>query len=202
MFEIFQLITNYIFVWGYIGIILLMLIESSFIPFPSEIVMIPAGYLAFQGKMDPYLVVLCGITGSILGALLNYYLSLYLGRSLVAKYGKFVGFTENKLDKVDDFFKRHGAFSTFIGRLIPVIRQLISIPAGITRMNIKQFIIYTGLGAGIWMVVLTAIGYLVGHNEELIRQYLDQVTIALLILVPAMVLAYRLFNKKKGQSEL
>ena len=161
---------------GYPGIFLLMAVESSIIPFPSEVVMPPAGYLVFQGKMNPWLVVLAGGLGSLAGAYANYYGALYLGRPLLLQYGRFVGLAEVKLDKAELFFHKHGEISTFIGRLLPVIRQLISIPAGLARMNHARFALYTALGASIWCAVLTWIGYAIGDNQQLIMSMSRQAT--------------------------
>ncbi len=155
---------------GYPGIFLLMAVESSVIPFPSEVVMPPAGYLVFQGKMNPWLVVLAGGLGSLAGAYANYYGALYLGRPLLLQYGRFVGLAELKLEKAEHFFRKHGEISTFIGRLLPVIRQLISVPAGLARMNHARFAFYTALGASLWCAVLAWIGYLIGDNQQLIMQ--------------------------------
>lgn len=155
---------------GYPGIFLLMAVESSVIPFPSEVVMPPAGYLVFQGKMNPWLVVLAGGLGSLAGAYANYYGALYLGRPLLLQYGRFVGLAELKLEKAEHFFRKHGEISTFIGRLLPVIRQLISVPAGLARMNHTRFAFYTALGASIWCAVLAWIGYLIGDNQQMIMQ--------------------------------
>ncbi len=169
--------------WGYIGIFLLMFLESSFFPFPSEVVMIPAGYLAFQGEMNFFIAVFIGVCGSLSGALFNYYLSLYLGRNFLIKYGKFVGINEPKLQKFDDFFNTHGEVATFTSRLIPGIRQYISLPAGLSKMNIVKFSLYTSLGAGIWVLILTSLGYFLGQNQELIHKYLTNITIGLLIVI-------------------
>ena len=143
---------------GYLGIFLLMFLESTFFPFPSEIVMIPAGYLAYQGELNVYLVVIVGIIGSLGGALLNYYLALRFGRTFILRYGKYFFIKEETLDKLESFFTTHGEVSTFTGRLIPGIRQLISIPAGLSKMNLKVFIFYTSLGAIIWSAILVALG--------------------------------------------
>ena len=133
---------------GYPGIFILMAMESSIIPVPSELVMPPAGYLAQQGSMNIWLAILMGTVGSLVGAYANYFASHYLGRPLVLKYGKYVWITEEKFVKVERFFLRHGEISTFIGRLLPVVRHLISIPAGIAGMNHFRFSLYTLVGAG------------------------------------------------------
>jgi len=175
---------------GYPGIFLLMAVESSIIPFPSEVVMPPAGYLVFQGKMKPWLVVLAGGLGSLAGAYANYYGALYLGRPLLLQYGRFVGLAELKLEKAEYFFRKHGEISTFIGRLLPVIRQLISVPAGLARMNHARFAFYTALGASIWCAVLAWIGYLIGDNQQLIMQMSRQALVWVLLSSLVLVAIY------------
>ena len=181
--ELAQTLVDLIFDWGYLGIFIMMAIESSFIPFPSEIVLIPAGYLASKGEMSITMIMLAGLGGSLIGAFINYYLALSLGRKILIKYGKYFFIKETTLNKMDDYFAKHGAISTFIGRLIPGIRQLISIPAGIARMNLVKFSIYTSLGACIWAFILTMLGYFIGENQDLIDTYLKQITILVLFLL-------------------
>jgi len=190
-----QFLVNQIGDMGYLGIFLLMFLESTFFPFPSEIIMIPAGYLAYQGEMNLYVVIIVGILGSIAGALLNYYLAMYLGRGILLKYGKYFLIKEETLDRLETFFSKHGEVSTFTGRLIPGIRQLISLPAGLARMNIMKFTFYTAIGAGIWASVLVFIGYLVGSNQELIAHYMKVVTLFTLASVVVILLWYILRNK-------
>jgi len=175
---------------GYIGIFALMFLESTFFPFPSEVVMIPAGYLAFKGEMNLYIVLLMGILGSLGGALLNYYISKTLGRKLLLKYGHYIWFEEDKLIKMEEFFNSHGEISTFNGRLIPVIRQYISLPAGLANMNIFKFSLYTSLGAGIWVGVLTLLGFFLGDNSELISTYLKQITIITIVFIILLTIFY------------
>src|SRR5512147_2332750 len=155
---------------GYPGIFLLMAMESSVIPIPSELVMPPAGYLAQQGQMNALIAILCGTFGSLVGAYVNYFAARHLGRPLVLKYGKYVWISEEKFSRVESFFLKHGEISTFIGRLLPVVRHLISLPAGLSGMNHLRFSLYTLLGAGIWVSVLTWIGYFIGENQELIMR--------------------------------
>jgi len=197
--EIAATIVSYIGDMGYWGIFLLMFLESTFFPFPSEIIMIPAGYLAFKGEMNIYIVILVGILGSLGGALLNYYLAQSLGRKLILKFGKYFFIKEETLDKLDTFFTKHGEISTFTGRLIPGIRQLISLPAGLARMNIATFSFYTSLGAGIWVVVLVLVGYLVGSNEELISEYLKSATLIALVSVILITIFYIVRNKRRKE---
>lgn len=151
---------------GYLGIFLLMAMESSIIPVPSELVMPPAGYLAFKGKMDPWLAITAGTFGSLAGAYANYFAAQYLGRPLILKYGRYLLISPEKFQRVETFFLRHGEISTFISRMLPVVRHLISIPAGLARMNHLRFSTYTLLGAGIWCSILTWIGFLLGEQQE------------------------------------
>ncbi len=175
---------------GYVGIFVLMFLESSFFPFPSEIIMIPAGYLAYQGKMNLVLIIGIGILGSVAGAWLNYFLADRFGRKLLLKFLK-----EHHLKMVEDFFEKHGHISTFNGRLIPVIRQYISFPAGLAKMNPLKFTLYTGLGAGIWITILAFLGYFLGQNEALIYEYLKEVTIFVLVFVLILTIGYIYFKK-------
>jgi membrane protein DedA with SNARE-associated domain len=183
----------------YIGILLLMTIESSFIPFPSEIILIPAGVLVQRGEMSFFLVLLAGILGSLLGAFINYFLALHLGRraasSLINKYGKFFLISKESLDKSDSFFKNHGEITTFIGRLIPGIRQLISIPAGFSKMDIFKFSLFTALGAGIWSTILIFLGILFGENQSLIQQNLKIITLWVFLICAISVLIYILIKR-------
>ncbi len=186
--------------WGYIGIFIMMAIESSVIPLPSELVMIPAGYLVFDGKMNMLWVIFSGTTGSIFGAVVNYYFAQIVGRKFIKKYGKFFFMPPEKLQKVEHFFYNHGAFSTFSGRLIPVIRHLISIPAGLANMNMPKFIFYTGTGAGIWVTILAALGYFIGQNEALIKEYLHLITIIVIVFLGIATGIYLKFYKKKHKA--
>jgi len=196
--EFAHILVDLIFDWGYFGIFLLMAVESSFLPFPSEIVLIPAGYLAEQGQMSVPLIMGSALAGSLLGAFINYYLALTLGRKFLQNYGKYFFINEATLEKMENFFAKHGAISTFIGRLIPGIRQLISVPAGLSRMNLTVFSIYTALGASIWAFILTMLGYFIGENQELIDIYLKQITIATLFIIFIIGFWYYKREKLKG----
>lgn len=195
--EMAQLLVDLIFDWGYLGIFIMMAIESSFVPFPSEIVLIPAGYLASQGEMSMFMIMLSALGGSLVGAFINYYLALTLGRTLLQRYGKYFFIKESALGKMDEYFEKHGAISTFTGRLIPGIRQLISIPAGLARMNIVQFSIFTALGAGVWALILVLLGYFIGQNQELINAYLKQITIGVLGLLVIIAAIYYKVKKNR-----
>jgi len=183
---------------GYPGIIIMMFLESSCIPFPSEVVMIPAGYLAYKGEMSLVLIILAGTFGSLMGALLNYYLAIKLGRPFLLRYGKYVMFNEAGLKKMEDFFARHGHVSTFTGRLIPVVRQYISLPAGLARMNLMVFSFYTSLGAGIWVAILALLGYYIGGNELLIKTYLRDIIITLVVSIIIGIAGYLRWQRHKG----
>lgn len=162
-------LTETIFALGYVGITILMAIESSAVPFPSEVVMPPAGYLVAQGRMSFALVMLAGVAGSLFGALVNYLVAKWLDAWL-RRHGKWLLVSSASLDRAEAFFRRHGEIGTFIGRLVPVVRQLISIPAGLARMRLDRFVAFTALGAGIWCFILTYIGYLIGRNVGVLQQ--------------------------------
>lgn len=202
-----------IFRLGYPGIAVLMALESSFFPFPSEVVMPPAGYLAAQGRMHPILALGSGLLGSLVGAAFNYYVAVWMGRPLLHKYHRFLLMRESSLDRAEAFFRRHGEVSTFVGRLIPVIRQLISLPAGLARMRLDRFLFYTGLGAGIWCAVLTYIGWYVGRNSQVVAgidsllenpEMRAHATQALLVIVPflaVIVIVYVVWQRRRRSTE-
>lgn len=157
--------------WGLFLVFLFMTVESSFIPFPSEVVMIPAGFLAARGHLsfgqpglDALLAVAVGTAGSLAGALVNYYLSRWVGVPFLERYGRYFFLPPPKLQRAEEIFRRYGSGATFVSRLLPAIRQLISIPAGISGMPLPSFILWTGLGAGLWVAILTWIGYTIGQQ--------------------------------------
>lgn len=199
MSEIITFIVNLVESWGYLGIFCMMFLESSFFPFPSEVAMIPAGYLVFQGKMNIFLAFFAGTFGSLMGAIFNYYLCYFFGRGLIEKYGKYVGIDDEKMQKFESFFKRHGEISTFNCRLIPGIRQYISLPAGLARMNVFKFSLFTTLGAGIWVAILLGLGYFLGQNETILKEKLHIITILLLFFVILTFIIYFYFYKKRKQ---
>ena len=182
---------------GYTGIFLLMALESSLVPIPSELIMPPAGYLVQQGQMNMVLVILSGTLGSMFGAYLNYFAAHYLGRPFLLKYGHYVLITEEHFRRVEDYFASHGEISTFIGRLLPVIRHLISLPAGLAGMNHIKFSIYTLLGAFIWVSILAWIGYFLGRNEALIMLYSHQAIIDVLAASFILVTIYIFLHQRK-----
>lgn len=204
---------NYLFVFVF------MLIESSFIPFPSEVVVPPAAYLACTNSgvgqdMNIYMVVVVATLGALAGAFINYYISLWVGRPVVyrfadSKFGHACLIDRAKVDKAEAYFDKHGAISTFIGRLIPAIRQLISIPAGLARMNVGQFALFTSLGALVWNAVLAALGYwlaqavspdMLFQKVEEYNRYLTWVGYGIGVICVVVIL-WNAFGKKHKKSE-
>jgi len=184
---------------GYPGIVALMAMESSILPVPSELVMPPAGYWAAKGQLSFPVALLCGVVGSVIGALANYYGAQLIGRPLIQRYGRYVLLTEKNLLRSERFFAQHGEISTLIGRLFPVIRHLISIPAGLHRMPLPKFIAYTAAGAAVWCAILTWIGYFLGQHEgvlqsEEIHRY---ATWALLALIPLSLVAILIYVRRR-----
>ena len=201
MHELIEWLLTTIGALGYPGIFLLMAMESSVIPIPSELVMPPAGYLAQQGQMNMLVAILCGTAGSLAGAYANYFAAHYLGRPLLLKYGKYVWITEKKFAKVERFFRDHGEVSTFVGRLLPVVRHLISLPAGLSGMDHLKFSLYTLAGAGLWVTVLTCIGYFIGMNRDLIVRYSHHALTGAVVLSAVIIILYvRLHRKKAAES--
>lgn len=165
--------------WGLLLVFAFMAIESSFIPFPSEVVMIPAGFLAARGELGcgtplaaVTLAFVAGVLGSLAGAYVNYFLALWVGKPFLEKYGKWFFLKPAALDRACEVFNRYGAATTFVCRMIPAIRQLISIPAGIARMPLGSFTLFTALGAGAWTAILTFVGWAIGRSTAHIS-YLD-----------------------------
>lgn len=195
-----EFLINFASSLGYLGIFVLMTIESSFIPFPSEVVLIPAGVLVQKGEMTFLLVLAFGVLGSIAGALVNYYLAFYLGRKavnkLIFKYGKIFFINDKSIEKAENYFARHGEITTFVGRLIPGIRQIISLPAGFSKMKLGKFIFYTALGAGIWATILIYLGILFGNNMALVEEHLREITFTTIALVLVLILFY-IWKKKR-----
>ena len=185
---------------GYFGIFLGMAIESSFIPLPSEVILIPAGVLVARGEMNFLLILLLSVLGSLIGAWITYFLSFFLGRKtidfLVKKYGQILFLSEEKLKKTDDYFKQHGQITIFIGRLTPVVRHLVSLPAGFSNMNFVTFSAFTALGAGLWTLVLLGIGYFFGGSTLPILKY---VVGALIFVCVVIGIVYYLKKSKKNK---
>ena len=193
--EIFSFINEIIDSIGYLGIFLLMALESSFFPFPSEIVMIPAGFLASLGRYNIYGVIFAGVLGSLVGALFNYYFAKKYGLKLLAKYGKYIGIKKASLDKVMKFFADHGLFSTFIGRLLPGVRQYISLPAGIVGIDIVKFSLYTSLGALIWVSILSLLGFSFGNLMAYDNVVAHKLSLFAILNVAILLLSYILVKR-------
>jgi membrane protein DedA with SNARE-associated domain len=198
--ELMQMLVDGIGSMGYPGLFLLMAMESSLVPVPSELVMPPAGYLSHQGLINPWIAIAAGTVGSLAGAYANYFGARYLGRPLILKYGKYFLIPPAKFQRVEKFFLRHGEISTFIGRLLPVVRHLISIPAGLSGMNHLRFSTYTLLGALIWCSILTWIGYVIGRNQDMIMEYSKQAVIWAAGGCFLLLAVYILFQRRKAKA--
>ena len=208
--------------WGFLFIFVFMAIESSFIPFPSEVVMIPAGFLAARGELmgghtaagcgaqaAVWVAIAVGIAGSLAGAFINYYLALWVGKPFLEKYGKWFFLKPAALERACEVFNKYGAATTFVCRMVPAIRQLISIPAGIAKMPIGSFTLFTGLGAGVWTAILAFVGYGLGKSagditylelctkgKEMAASHLPLVIGGALVLVAAYVLVSKLVMRR------
>lgn len=202
---------NALFTWilniteglGYLGITILMAIESSFLPLPSEVIIPPAAYLASQGRMNLFLIIATGVLGSVIGATINYFISLSLGRLVIYKIAnhrlaRFILITPEKVARAEKYFLTNAKSATFYGRLIPVIRHLISIPAGFSRMPYGQFVLFTALGSFIWVSILAFLGYFVGENQALLARYYKEISWGLLIIGVIGIMRH-LYKRKKNQ---
>jgi membrane protein DedA with SNARE-associated domain len=202
----FHWLAETILALGYPGILVLMAIESSVLPLPSELVMPPAGYLAAKGQMNGVLAVVAGTLGSMIGALVNYGLALFVGEPLLRRYGKYVLVSGKSLDRSEAFFRKHGEISTLIGRLLPVVRHLISIPAGVSRMDLRRFVLFTALGAGVWCAVLTYLGYIIGrHGEEVeavIGEYVHHTLLVYVLPAVAILTAAYVLWRRNGRAKV
>lgn len=207
MLGFLQTIVNwYMLNINYLTIFLLMAVEGSFIPFPSEVVVPPAAWKAAQGELNFVLVVLVATLGALIGSIINYYLAYFLGRKLVYSFAetrtaKILLIDKEKVEKAEAYFVKHGKSSTFIGRLIPGVRQLISIPAGLAKMPLKDFILYTLLGAGIWNVILAALGFFLYSQKEVLELYYHELSYAMLGLGTVFVLYLIIKQRKKKAKE-
>lgn len=186
---------------GYVGIFISMTIESSFFPLPSELVLIPAGALISQGKMSFLITLFSAILGSVFGALLNYLLALTLGRrtieKLISKYGKAFLINTDELDKADKYFHTHGEITTFVGRLLPGIRHLISLPAGFSRMDLNRFCLFTAFGAGFWSLILLYSGWLADRHQAFIAQHPALITVFIIVISIIIIGSYIEFIRRQ-----
>jgi membrane protein DedA with SNARE-associated domain len=204
MMELFQTLFDwYMANLNYFTVALLMAIESSFIPLPSEVVVPFAAYKAAQGDLNVFLVVIFGTIGALSGSLINYSLSYYLGRPLVHKFagskvGKLFLLSEEKVIHAEQYFVRNGRSSTFIGRLVPGVRHLISIPAGLAKMNLRDFIFFTFFGAGIWNICLAIVGYYLYEIREQIYPYLGYIMLVIGIGFTLYLIVKARINNKRN----
>lgn len=205
--ELFSSVTSWYLVHiNYATVVALMSIESSFIPFPSEIVVPPAAYKAAQGTLNVYGVFFAATTGSLIGAIFNYYFALILGRKVIyrladTRIAHFFLITKESIEKAEKYFCKYGKSSTFIGRLVPAIRQLISLPAGLAKMEIKQFLLFTLLGSALWNIILTALGYFLFSQKELLDKYYNMLSITFIIL-GILFIVYMVFNGLKNAKKV
>jgi membrane protein DedA with SNARE-associated domain len=168
---VIDLVISFISTTGYVGIFLLMILESALIPIPSEIIMPFSGFLVSSGKFHPIAVILAGSLGNLVGSVLTYYIGIKFGRAFIIKYGKYIFFKENHLEFTDKLFKKYGDRISFVGRLLPLIRTYVSLPAGIGKTNLAKFVFYTFAGSVIWSTMLTYAGIQLGNNWENIDKY-------------------------------
>lgn len=205
MMEFFQSLADwYMNNMNYVTIFLLMALESTFVPLPSEIVIPPAAWKAASGDLNIFLVVLFATAGALVGASFNYFMSLWLGRPIVyafaeSKVGKLFLLSKEKVLKAESYFDNHGKSSTFIGRLVPGIRHLISIPAGLAKMDFKQFILFTAIGSTLWHTILASLSYFLYSQKDLFDKYMKEISYVLLIagVIFVAYLALRAIRKKK-----
>jgi membrane protein DedA with SNARE-associated domain len=190
-------LVNFVQSFGYLGIFIMTFLESTFVPIPAELTMVPAGYLVHQGHMSAALVMAIAIIGSISGSLANYYIAYHYGRRFMYAYGKYLFFNHDKMAKLDSFFASHGEISTLTGRLVPGLRHFISFPAGLAHMNLRKFVLYTGVGSGLWMGVLVLVGYVIGDNKAMVRHYTPYVTAAAIAGVLCMLAIYIQRHRRK-----
>lgn len=189
----------------YAGVAFLMALESANIPIPSEIIMPFAGYLVSQGELRFWLVVFWGAVGNLIGSLVSYYLGFFGGRPFLSRFGKFFFMKNSDLDFADGFFKKHGSFAIFLARLLPIVRTFISFPAGVSRMNIWKFSLYTMAGSLIWSFFLTFIGVKAGENwkllEPLFKKFDWLIAFILLLCLVWWILRHILNNQEKEKNE-
>lgn len=188
--------TGFIEKMGYFGITVLMTLESMVAPIPSEAVMPFAGFSWYEGELSFWLIVLASTIGSIIGSLISYYIGAYGGRPLVRKFGKYLLLNEHHLDQTERFFQKYGEKTIFFSRFIPVVRHLISIPAGVGRMRLGKFCLYTVVGAGIWNAFLTYLGYQLGSNWEVIKRYTEVIDIFMVIGIITAI-GYFIYRQKR-----
>ncbi len=189
-----DLLINSINQIGYLGIFIGMFVESTFLPIPSELIMIPAGIASAKGLMNIYIATTVGIIGNVFGALFSYYLAASLGRKIILRVGRYFFVKEEVIVEIEKFFKTHGPISVFLGRLIPGFRHFISLPAGIAKMDLRVFLTWTTIGSSIWTTILAILGFLVGENQQLITDNLHKIAIWSLVIC-ALIAVFYIFLK-------
>ncbi len=187
---------------GYFGVFLMAALESTFLPIPSEATLIPAGYLIHQGKWNGPAVFALAVTGTITGSLANYWVARSCGRYVLIRYSKYFFITPEKLAKVEDYFQRHGPVSIFLGRLVFGVRHFISFPAGLARMDLKKFCLYTTAGGGLWTMILLVLGYAIGNNQDAVTRLLPEIKIGFLVAVALAGFIYwrRITGKSRNKT--
>ncbi len=196
--ELAEYLVNFVHQFGYWGVFITCFLESTFFPLPSEVTMIPAGYLVQQGLWNGWIVLVLSIAGTVLGSLFNYWIAFKMGRPLLARYGKYMFFGPERMEQLDTYFKSHGEISIFTGRLILGVRHVISFPAGLAKMNLRNFTILTGLGGGIWMATLILVGYFIGGNKDLVHAYMPFITAIFITGVITMIAFYIWQQRRKA----
>ena len=197
LLQFFEMTVRFVDQAGYVGVLIMMTLESTFVPLPSELVMPQAGYLAATGRMNIWIAILMATVGSVLGALINYGLAYWLGRPFFMKYGKYLLCPPHKFAKMEAFFLRHGEVGTFTGRLMLGVRHFISFPAGLARMNLMRFCLYTGVGSGLWASVLAWIGFLTGKNQALLHTYYREAAVTLFVFCAVVLAGYACVYRRR-----
>lgn len=196
-----QWLVHFIETLGYPGVFLMSALESTFLPIPSEATLIPAGYLIHQGTWNGPLVFFLAVAGTLTGSLANYAIAFFGGRYILTRYGKYMLMDEAKLAYIESYFVRHGSLSIFLGRLVLGVRHFISFPAGLARMDLKKFTLYTGTGGGLWTFILLVTGYLIGDNKELVISILPALKIGFLFAVAAIV-GWHVYKSRRNKVHL
>lgn len=179
-----------------------MFLESTPFPLPSELIMIPAGIAASHGVMHIYLAIFFGVLGNVVGAIFSYYMAKSVGRAILFKVGKYFFLKPTAIIKIENFFNSHGTISVFVGRIIPGVRHLIALPAGVARMNFKLFCFYTFLGSALWSTTLAVLGYFIGKNQDLIKEYLHLLVICGVMFCVVLVTVYTIIHKRRQKMEV
>lgn len=196
-----EFLVNFIEKLGYFGIFFMTLIESTFIPIPAELTMIPAGYLVHEGKLDFTMVFIASVAGSVGGGYINYWIAYHYGRTLLLRHPKIFMMSHDKFERVEEYFKEHGAVSVFTGRLLPAVKHYIGFPAGLARMKLSKYLFYCVLSGVIWMGVLLTLGYMIGEHSHLIKRYLLYVKLGLVAFAGLLISIYlvRFYKGKKAK---